>query len=228
MRAAVFVKSGRVQQHELTPDGRHVQDADANAWHLVTVDDRGSVAACARYMVHERAVEFDDLAVKDSAMAKSERWGTKLRHAVESEISLARRRGVRYMEIGAWAIAEELRCSSEALRILLSSYALGLWMGGSVGISTAVLSTSAPLLRRIGGTPLRANGVELPPYFEPHYNCDIEILRFDSESPNPKFTQGIRDLYDALAFVPVIAARSASQWPVHRIASEVQALRAAC
>ena len=88
---------------------------------------------------------------------------------------------------------------------MCASYALLTCLGGALGVSTANRLCSAPLLRRIGGRPLTNNGVELPPYFEPEYNCELEALRFDSSRPTAKFGPWIDAIRTSLTAVPVVA-----------------------
>src|SRR6185437_8001354 len=93
----------------------------------------------------------------------------------------------------------------EALRIALATYGLARAMGGCIGITTATRRhCSSEILRRIGGQSLRGNGGELPPYFDPQYGCEMEVLRFDSMQANPRFESWINDLCSAWLTAPVI------------------------
>jgi hypothetical protein len=113
---------------------------------------------------------------------------------------------VNFVEVGGWAISAELRRTTEALRIALATYALADYLGGCVGLTTATRRHhSASVLKKIGGAPLRAGEAELPPYFDPDYECEMEILKFDSAAPNPKFEPWIEQLRVQLATVEVIA-----------------------
>jgi hypothetical protein len=64
--------------------------------------------------------------------------------------------------------------------------------------------SSAMILRRIGLTSMMADGQELPPYFDPHYNCQMEVLRFDSRQPNPKYAALVSEISELLAVAPVV------------------------
>jgi hypothetical protein len=46
--------------------------------------------------------------------------------------------------------------------------------------------------------------VELPPYFDPHYGCQMEVLRFDSRFPNPKYRSWVTEFSSSLTDAPVI------------------------
>ena len=60
------------------------------------------------------------------------------------------------------------------------------------------------ILRRIGGRPLEWDGAELPPYYDPHYKCDMEVLRFDSRLPSVKYQHVIDEMRAEVPMVPVI------------------------
>jgi len=141
-------------------------------------------------------------------MAQSDVWGMKLRAAVEADLRLAGARDVSYVEFGGWALAEELRCSTEGLRIALAMYGLAQNLGGCIGLSNATRRhRSSSILRRIGGRPLMADGVELPAYYESQYSCEMEILRFDSASPNPRYEAWIDEIGAHLLTTPVIRSQ---------------------
>jgi hypothetical protein len=57
---------------------------------------------------------------------------------------------------------------------------------------------------------LANDGVALPSYFDPQHNCEMEILKFDSDYPNPKYTRIIEECQHNLASVPAICAASVS------------------
>jgi hypothetical protein len=54
----------------------------------------------------------------------------------------------------------------------------------------------------------------VPSYFDPKYNCEMELLRFDSRRPNVKYAGLIELLRDRLANVSVIAGQA----PLQRLA----------
>ena len=118
----------------------------------------------------------------------------------------ASQRGFHFVELGGWAISEEIRCTSEALRMLLTVFALAQLMGGALGLSTATTRhRSSSILKRVGGRPLMARGAVVPSYIDPHYNCEMELLTFDSTSPDAHYDKWIRECRAALLDLPVIA-----------------------
>ena len=81
-----------------------------------------------------------------------------------------------------------------------------------LAVSTATTRHhSSAILRRIGGRPLMARGREVPAYFDPHYNCEMELLRFDSTSPAEQYAGLMRECRDALLELPVVSQESSLQ-----------------
>ena len=206
VRGGIYLADGALRASQLTADGRHVQSYDYDSWHLLTVDGNGEVHGCARYRHLSGNVGFDDLGVRDSWLARSDRWGLSLRAAVESEMVRARQRGTAFSEVGGWAIVPERRCTVEALRIAMATYSLARMLGGCVGISTATeRHRSASILRRIGGRSLEHAGTELPSYYDPQYGCQMEVLRFDSSVPDASCSKWVEQLSMGLVEVQVVA-----------------------
>ncbi len=205
LRGSQYLQDGAISAGDLAPDGRHRLSIDDESWHLLSVDSDGSVCGCVRYRSHANTVRFDDLWVRNSALAQWPDGGLALRQAVETELGVARLRQVSYVEVGGWAIAPEYRFSMEALRTALATYALARNLGGCLGITTAtVRHSSSSILRKIGGSSLQWDGAELPPYYDPQYGCEMEILRFDSNSPAGKYAPWIDQLSDEIRGIPVI------------------------
>ncbi len=207
LRGRIYVQDGAIHRAELSADDRHIQAADERAWHLLTVDTTGSLVACIRYFAHEPDVKFSELSIAASSITRSAELGTRVRAAVETELDYARQRGVRYVELGGWAVSESLRCTTEAVRTLLTVYALSQVRGGAVGLTSATARHhSSSILRRIGGKPLKANGVEVSSYYDDYYACEMELLSFDSEFPNDRYASWIRDCRKVLPRIPVVLA----------------------
>jgi hypothetical protein len=189
----------------LTDDGRHVLPIDDQSWHLLLMDRRGSVAGCKRYLVHPASAHFRDLRIANSALAESAEWGPALRFAVESELVAARKLGFSYVEIGGWAMADHFRGTSECLRSMLASYAWLRLIGGALAISPATeRNGSATILRRMGGRLLSWGDEAIPPYFDPHYGCRMQMLRFDSRTSIPRYEATVQEMMALLAATPVI------------------------
>ena len=205
LRGRIYLEDGAIESSELTPDGRHYIASDEESWHILILDSYGEVSGCTRYLAHTNTSSFTQLGVRQSALAKCDEWGPKLRSAIEQELQLARKRDFDYVEMGGWALREDARCSTEALRIALGAYALARNLGGAVGVTTATARhCSSSILRRIGGQPLAAGRTELPSYHDPRYKCEMTILRFESDRPNPRYEAWIEQIREELLSAPVV------------------------
>jgi hypothetical protein len=204
-RGEVYLADGAVQPSQISQDGSHRENADRDAWHVLTLNETGTVDGCSRYMAHTSPISFFELVVSRSALAASPRWGGHLRATVESKMEMAKKAGVAFVEVGGWALATEMRYSFAALRIALATYGLARLLGGGVGIATATLRHhSASILRRIGGRSLTSSGYELPRYFDSQYGCEMEVLCFDSAAPHERFAGWIDEQCKDLITAPVI------------------------
>jgi hypothetical protein len=122
-------------------------------------------------------------------------------------MTMARRLGMGFGEVGGWAVAEAYRCTVEPLRIILATYGLLRLLGGALGVATATFRHgSAPILQRIGLRSLAADGRELPPYFDAHYGCQMQVLQFDSRHPATKYENWVAELAEDLSEAPVIGS----------------------
>jgi hypothetical protein len=205
-RGSVYLADGAIRPSDLTVDGRHRQASDYQSWHLISIAADGKIIGCSRYRQYDFVPRYGDLGLSQSELANSDQWGTRLQRAVCREFSEASRRRINVVEVGGWAVAEEYRYRAEALRLALSTYGLARLLGGCIGFTTAtVRHCSASILRKLGGQSLTVDGEEIPRYFDTRYNCEMEILRFDSEEPNPRFAQALESLGAELASREVIS-----------------------
>lgn len=206
LRGRIYLEDGAIGREQLTADGRHVQKPDRTSWHLLSVNENEQVLGCARYRQHENRVAFRTLGIYQSALAKCKTWGQAFKSAVEEELATARERDVSYVEMGGWALSEELRCTMEAVRMVMTTYALARVLGGALGIGTATTRhNSSSILRRLGWKPLFVRGVALPAYYDPNYRCEMEVLRFDSHEPSPQYWNAVEDTCAELPAVSVIS-----------------------
>ena len=204
LRGTVYLEDGAIDRNHVI-DGRHVAECDRHSWHLLVLDNAGKVCGCTRYRHHPSEVEFLQLHAAESSLASCAIWGTKVRTAVEEELALSRSLDLPFVEIGGWALAEEIRGTVEALRMVLASYAFFRTFGGAVGLATAtVRHSSASILRRIGGRSLQYQGQSVPSYQDSAYNCSMEMLRFYSWAPNPHYDIWIREIGREIRNIPVV------------------------
>jgi len=205
LRGAVYMEDGAIGRHELSADGRHRLEIDSDSWHLLAMDHAGTVTGCMRYRELDNSAGVHDLWIRHSALAASPFWGREFLSAVEAQICQARHRHVSYVEAGGWAIAPERRCTIQALRLVLATFGLGELLGGCIGITTATVKhCSSTILRRIGGSSLESPAGYLPPYYDPAFNCDMEVLWFDSARPTPKYLPMLNQLRREMSDIPVV------------------------
>ena len=207
MRGRIYLEDGAITRSDLAADGRHVLPSDEQSWHLLTVDDAGSVVGCTRFLRHQhRDLNFDGLRVRSAAIASSPNWGAKLRMMIEDEITKARTAGFAYVEVGGWALDKATRCTSDCVRGVLATFAWSRLLGGALGICTATeRHHSAMILQKLGGRSFEFDGEAMPAYYDERYGCRMHLLRFDSRTPNPRYEESIARIENTLRSVPVVS-----------------------
>jgi hypothetical protein len=205
-RGGIYLKDGAIQSEQLSYDGLHQTPEDEKAWHMLLLDTKHQVKACALYLEHDSAVSFEELRVRRCPLAENEEWRLKLRKAIQAELARARRDRLDFVELGGWAVSEESRGTAGPLALALAVYGFSRRCGGALGMTTAThRHCSSTILKRLGGSRFEVDGATLPPYFDPRYRCMMEILRFDSRFPNPKYGHLIEEARKKVARVLVIA-----------------------
>jgi hypothetical protein len=214
LRGGIYLADGAIEGNDLSADGRHRTPEDDRSWHLLMLNGAGRISGCVWYREHENTVPSRQLRVRNCPLAQAAEWRSTLWQAVEGELARARRDGLRYAEIGGWAVAPESRCSSEGLVLALAAYSLGRIAGGALGLTTAtVRHSSSTILRRIGGSSLEAEGVPVPSYYDPRYKCHMELLRFDSRRPAGPYSAAVDALERRLEEVLVVATPASVREP---------------
>lgn len=207
LRGGIYLKDGALQPQQLCADGRHSTVEDERSWHLLFLNRQRRVSACVWYLDQGPTPSFHQLRMRSTWLNHPDTWRSRLLAAVESELDRARQHGLAYAEVGGWAVAPEGRCTSEGLLLALGAYSLGRLLGGALGMTTAtVRHASSSILRRLGGSSLEVDNTIIPPYFDSNYGCMMELLRFDSRHPNPKYAPLIDQLCKKLIEVPVLAS----------------------
>lgn len=218
LRGSIYLRDGAVERRHLSIDGLHRTPEDDKSWHLLMVDDTGQVDACVWYMEHAPSVSVNQLRARSCPLAQQPAWRRPLWNAIEMELARARHDGIGYAEVGGWAVAEQNRCKSEGLVLALAGYSLGRILGGALGMTTAtVRHCSSTILRRLGGSDLVFGDRIIPSYYDPRYKCEMELLRFDSRQPNPKYSGLVELLREKLADVLVIAPALRAVRPAYDI-----------
>ena len=92
----------------------------------------------------------------------------------------------------------------------LASYSLVRLLGGGVAISTATRRNgSASILKRLGGRSLKHAQSEVPAYYDHRYDCEMELLRFYSWDPNPRYESWIDELTREIRSTRILTAGAA-------------------
>jgi hypothetical protein len=207
MRGSIYVKDGALQPQQLTADGRHQTPEDETSWHMLLLDKQQRVTACALYLEHDyNNVTFDRLRARHCPLTNESEWRPTVERAIEAELDRARSEQLHYVELGGWAVSEDSRGTAGPLALALAVYGFSRRAGGALGITTATFRhCSATILKRLGGARFEVDGVTLPPYFDSRYQCMMEMLKFDSRQPNPKYLNLIDQVRDTLARITVVA-----------------------
>ncbi len=71
--------------------------------------------------------------------------------------------------------------------IALSAFVWSHTGGCPAHVTATVKHRSSAILRRLGGSSLKFQGQELPRYYDPEYECEMEILKFETRSLNSRF-----------------------------------------
>jgi hypothetical protein len=204
LRGRIYLNDGALKTEQLSRDGRHKTPEDAKSWHVLVVDDDGRINGCIWYLQHERP-SFDALRIRHAAIANDPVWSAKLHSAVEQDFFRAGQEDIHFAEVGGWAVAENSRLT-DCLLLILSTYALSQLLGGAFVAATATLRhRSAAVLRRMGGSRFKGGNFEVPSYFDPSYDCEMELLRFDTRRPAVRFARMVKEIREKFTTVPVLA-----------------------
>ena len=108
-------------------------------------------------------------------------------------------------------------------------FALGELLGGTIGLSTATTRhCSSSILQRLGARKASLDGEELPSYYDRRFECQMELLQFDSLRPSPKYARQVAE-YRALlrSDMRVLCATEAAPTSIASLTSLLAALTAA-
>lgn len=182
LRGTAYLEDGAIGHSDLDEGGRFHMASDEESWHLLLVENElDNVIGCARYLLHSNMVRFDELCISRTVLAIDLAAGPSIRRMIEADIQRARRDGLGYVEVGGWAVMKQWRRTRAALDILAGSYALGELWGGCLGICTATFRHgSASIIRRFSGSTSEAEDGPFSAYYDPRYECAMELLRFNS------------------------------------------------
>jgi len=212
LRGQVYLRDGAIRKSALV-DGRHESDLDGSSWHLLVLNAQNRMCGCARFYEYSRSAIAGDLKAGRCALSLSPQWSDTLSAALEAELAFSRDLDRPCVDLGGWALDEEIRGTTEALRVTLGTYAFWQMRGNAVCLSTATRRHCASsILRRIGGHSLRHNGIELPAYYDPQYNCEMELLKFYSWAPNPRYAIWVSRMKEELSQISIVARHSGPEF----------------
>jgi hypothetical protein len=84
-------------------------------------------------------------------------------------------------------------------------YALARTLGGCIAVTAAtVRNRSSSILRRLGGTSIEVDGYPVQRYYDPWYRCEMELLRFDSSAPEPRYLEQLNAIVSEFGDVATI------------------------
>jgi hypothetical protein len=217
MRGRVALQEEAIRESDLDNQGRYRMPGDENSWHLIRMTPNGKVKGCARVLVHSETATFSALRLSSAAVARNPAWADQVRWSVESEIASARKQRMKLVEPGGWVLEEEARGSSEAISIALSAFAWSQLIGDCLAFVTATVKhRSSSMLRRLGGDSLFCAGKEIPKYFDPAYQCEMELLKLQTRAMNPKFESMLAPLRQTISTATVLQPETehsaVSQW----------------
>jgi len=188
LRGRIALREQAIERCDLDSSGRYIMPFDEKSWHILRLRSNGTVAGCARILVHPRNVRFPGLRIASSSAARHSIWARHVKAAVEFELDHARLNEMTPIEPGGWVMDEDLRGTRESFCLALSAFAWCRILGDCLGFLTAtVRHGSSGILRRLGGRGLQTGGEVIPACFEPAWGCNMELLRFDTNSLNPRF-----------------------------------------
>jgi hypothetical protein len=209
LRGNIYYNDGAIRAEQLAPGGLHETPEDAKGWHLLLVDRDQTVSACALYLEHEPDVRFEETRAAVCPLAHEPAWRQTMWRAMQAELTRARRARIPFVELGGWAVSEKSRGTAGPLALALAVWGFSRRDAGALGMTTATFRhCSATILKRLGGSRFEIDGTTLPPYFDPRYKCMMEMLRFDSRTPNPKYVDLIDQVRGMLCKIPVIVRPS--------------------
>ena len=197
---------------------------DDASWHLLMTNAQQQITACVWYRDHGRDTTLEQLRVRDCPLRRDASWRDLVTRAVQAEMTRARVDALRYVEVGGWAVSKPSRGAVEGLILALGAFSLGRLLGGALGMTTAtVRHCSSTILRRLGGSQFEIDGAVVPPYYDPRYDCTMELLRFDSRRPNSRYAGLVAALEAKLAQVAVLVSPSADNYSAINAVAEGEA-----
>lgn len=213
-RGRVYVQDGAIPETALDTQRRHYTPYDLDCWHIAVLDEAKRVCAVIRNLfLPQREVKVSLASLQVHALLERIVGTTRIdfQTALERYIENARMETPFILETGGWAVDPDVRNAAVAPITMATSWALGRIHGGARGIGSATMRHgSATMSRRFGGFGIpRDPHSTLGPFYDSYYQCEMQILGFDSRILNPLFESTVCDIQQALRGIPIFVRATA-------------------
>jgi hypothetical protein len=198
-RGAIYLADGAIPASALDEEARHRTDGDQEAFHFLLIDSGKTISGAIRLQFNEPSKGMEDSRIHEVIKRIPNDFRPSYDGALRQFISQVQGSDLKLGEVGGWAVKQELRRSIGAIILPLAAWAYCQLAGDAFILATATCRhLSARILTRMGGFALSHGGQELPPFYDPYYGCEMQLLGFDSRKPNPKYEPIIAELKDGL------------------------------
>lgn len=191
--------------------GRHISAEDEKNYHLALWN--GELQGCLRVQFGQQSARpFTEYRVYDLVRRMPADLAKMYHTAIETFVALYRNQGCETGETGGWAISKSFQRNPATLALPLAGWSFSRIFTRQIRIAAATeRNGSSNMLKRMGGWPLKLKDQELPPFFDYGYQCQMELLCFDSDILNPRFESVVREsqmlLEDQCAVLPGTSAK---------------------
>jgi hypothetical protein len=198
LRGSVYLEDGALPISAVEPDGRHLSELDEMSYHLTLWN--GKVEGCLRLTPYPHSYPAENYKVFELIRRMPGVQAKIYAAAFKNCLAEWQAKGFQLGETGGLAIAGMYRMNAVSMIIPLAGWSLSRIKKRLVCIASATeRNGSAEILRRLGGWRIKHEGVELPPFFDSAYGCDMEFIAFNSETLNPKFEASVTGIQELMA-----------------------------
>jgi len=211
-RGSVYVNEGYFPRQALDEQGRHLSQADLRRWHLLITDRDHAIKACVSMCVYDAMPTIDRLALHEVLVRSTGSQLPVYETAVRGLMDQSVRAGLRFGEVGGWAVSPDVRNGAVTVATILAAWSLPRLFGAGDSMWVATVGKgkrAEKILSRMGGFQLADAKRQLPSFFDAGYNSGIDILGFDSRHPCPDAVDAINELCHRLTSCRYFAPRHA-------------------
>jgi hypothetical protein len=205
LRGQVYLADGAIRKEDLTADGRQVDPADDSAWHIVITGSGQEVVGCIRIAHLGMSPSFSQFHQHEIIERMPEPSRGHYRLAFQNVISDPNKKEIGFGDTGAWAVAKGAHNHGLGVALIIVGWALYRHLGDAWVMAMATQRHRASeLLKALGASALAMDGVPLPSFFDPAYDCTMELLVFDTRHPSELAAAHVDELTRIIARHPVI------------------------